>query len=469
MNSSVRFDDSLPVFAALVLHEWGPLAIAENFFLRDVTGRLTFIVLSEKYSTEDRATLASKATAALGSYVDGDGFSVATPDELFDDRLKNRTKARRIHLNSSTFSGEVLLVDRRLVGADWLRDIAPSAAPPIRLVFASIKGGVGRSTALCVLAAHLAAKGRRVLAIDMDLEAPGLGNMLLPDKTLPTFGLLDYLVEQSFGPLDDQFYADMVGSSWLGGGRGRVDVVPAIGQCSLSNPANVLAKIARAYLDGGESSGVGDLNIEPPSFMDHMRAVIGRLADPLRYDVILVDARAGLHETTAAAVVGLGAEVLFFGLDQPQTFAGYELLFAHLATLPVDSNDDWRNRLRFIQAKAPESPAMRDKFSQDMGALMRKHLWPSIPPAVNQIDLAPLKDTFEVEWIEDAQSEIVSVDDDDIPVPIIAILDDDRFSSFDPSTDRDSLVERAYSATFGDLLVAATAMVDASVAKGKKS
>ena len=468
MNSPIRFDDSLPAFAALVMREWGGSAITENIFLRDVTGRLTFVVLNESYSTEARMSLASKAFAALGGYVDGEEFAVATPDELFDDRLKSITKARKIFLNSRVFSGEVLLVDRRMVGGDWLRDVAPTAASPLRLVFASIKGGVGRSTALCVLAAHLAAQGRRVLAIDMDIEAPGLGNMLLPGQTLPTFGLLDYLVEQSLGSIDDQFYADMVGSSWLGGGRGRVDVVPAIGQCSLLNPANVLAKIARAYLDGGESNEASDLSMAPPSFMDHMRALIDRLADPLRYDVILIDARAGLHETTATAVVGLGAEVLFFGLDQPQTFAGYELLFSHLATLPVDHNDDWRNRLRLIQAKAPESPVEREKFSQNMNALLRKHLWSSIPSVVNQIDLASLKDTFEVEWIEDVQSEVVTVDDDDMPVQIIAILDDKRFSSFDPSTDRDSLVERVYSATFGDLLATATAMVEAFVARGQK-
>lgn len=468
MNSPIRFDDSLPAFAALVTREWGGSAIAENIFLRDATGRLTFVVLNEAYSSESRTTLASKASATLGGYVDGDGFAVATPDELFDDRLKNITKARKIHLNSSIFSGEVLVVDRRMVGADWLRDVAPTAKPPLRLVFASIKGGVGRSTALCVLAAHLAAQGRRVLAIDMDIEAPGLGNMLLPGETLPTFGLLDYLVEQGLGSIDEQFYADMVGSSWLGGGRGRVDVVPAIGQCSLQNPANVLAKIARAYLDGSESNGVSDLSMTPPSFMDHMRALIDRLADPLRYDVILIDARAGLHETTATAVVGLGAEVLFFGLDQPQTFAGYELLFAHLATLPVDSNDDWHNRLRFIQAKAPENSAKRDKFSQSMDALLRKHLWPSIPSVANQINLAPLKDTFEVEWAEDAQSEILPEDDDDISEPIIAILNDNRFSSFDPLTDRDSLSERVYSATFGELLAVATTMVESSIARGLK-
>jgi cellulose biosynthesis protein BcsQ len=218
-----------------------------------------------------------------------------------------------------------------MVGADWLRDIAPAAKPPLRIVFSSIKGGVGRSTALCVAAAHLAAQGRRVLAIDMDLEAPGLGNMLLPDGTLPKFGLLDYLVESGLLPVDDDFYVDLVASSWLGGGKGRVDVVPAIGQSSLDNPANVLAKIARAYLDGGVQVGSDHDSEGLPSFMDRMRALIDRLAAPYSYDVVLIDARAGLHETTATAVVGLGAEVVFFGLDQPQTFAGYELLFAHLA------------------------------------------------------------------------------------------------------------------------------------------
>jgi len=372
-------------------------------------------------------------------------------------------------LDDDVFKGQVNLVDRRIVGADWLRDPAPSARPPIRFVFASIKGGVGRSTALCVLAAHLASQGRRVLAIDMDLEAPGLGNMLLPGDTLPEFGLLDYLVEQSLGSLDDQFYADMIGPSWLGGGRGRVDVLPAIGQRSLRNPSNVLAKIARAYLGGNESSGELDLSGEQPSFMDHMRALLDRLADPLRYDVILVDSRAGLHETTAAAVVGLGAEVLFFGLDQPQTFAGYELLFAHLATLSVDSNDDWRDRLRFIHAKAPESPAQREKFCQDMGALLQKYLWPATQPLGKHIDIAPLKDTFQVEWDEETQAEIDSLDIEDKPVPILAILDDDRFHSFDPLTDRDALVERVYSATFGDLLTAVTGMVDDIVIIGKQS
>jgi cellulose biosynthesis protein BcsQ len=44
------------------------------------------------------------------------------------------------------------------------------------LAFYSFKGGVGRSMAVLNLAYSLAAKGRHVLVLDMDLEAPGLRN-----------------------------------------------------------------------------------------------------------------------------------------------------------------------------------------------------------------------------------------------------------------------------------------------------
>lgn len=49
--------------------------------------------------------------------------------------------------------------------------------PPI-VTFYSFKGGVGRSTALVATALQLANKGRRVILVDMDLEAPGLPELL---------------------------------------------------------------------------------------------------------------------------------------------------------------------------------------------------------------------------------------------------------------------------------------------------
>ena len=59
--------------------------------------------------------------------------------------------------------------------------------------FYSFKGGVGRSMALVNVAVDLAQRGRRVLAVDFDLEAPGLDTfpVLSPDK--PTPGLVEYV------------------------------------------------------------------------------------------------------------------------------------------------------------------------------------------------------------------------------------------------------------------------------------
>lgn len=111
-------------------------------------------------------------------------------------------------------------------------------------MFASVKGGVGWSTALAVVAADLAERGLRVLALDLDLEAPGLGPMLVNDDSLPEFGVLDALVENGLSDLDDRFLADLTAPSLLAGRTGRIDIVPVIGRRSLNNPADVLAKIA---------------------------------------------------------------------------------------------------------------------------------------------------------------------------------------------------------------------------------
>ena len=61
--------------------------------------------------------------------------------------------------------------------------------------FYSFKGGVGRTMALVNVAVELAQRGRRVLAVDFDLEAPGLDtfNILRTRKKRP--GIVDFVTE----------------------------------------------------------------------------------------------------------------------------------------------------------------------------------------------------------------------------------------------------------------------------------
>ena len=74
------------------------------------------------------------------------------------------------------------------------------------ITFYSYKGGTGRSMALAHVAWILASSGKKVLAIDWDLEAPGLHRFFgafLPDKELKfSEGVIDFVVNYSAAALD---------------------------------------------------------------------------------------------------------------------------------------------------------------------------------------------------------------------------------------------------------------------------
>jgi Mrp family chromosome partitioning ATPase len=170
---TVRFDDSLPVAASVIRDQFGEDILARAVFVRDATGKLSVVldeVIEEPHIERSEAAL----RAALGTYARSDrlladksGFGVA--------RLLDEAKdALYVPVNGD----RVRVIERRIVGVDWLRPPSLVAGSVPRVVFGSLKGGVGRSTALCVMAAHLSRRGLRVLCVDFDLEAPGIGSML---------------------------------------------------------------------------------------------------------------------------------------------------------------------------------------------------------------------------------------------------------------------------------------------------
>lgn len=61
--------------------------------------------------------------------------------------------------------------------------------------FYSFKGGVGRTMALVNVAVELAQRGRRVLAVDFDLEAPGLDTFNIPGTRKKRPGVVDFVTE----------------------------------------------------------------------------------------------------------------------------------------------------------------------------------------------------------------------------------------------------------------------------------
>lgn len=441
----VLFDDSLPQLVEAIVRTVGPGAFANGVVLRDVTGQLAFFS-GVPLDDVAKRQLTEALRDALGSYARTDRLLAVPSDPGATVTLQDSSA-------SDTRVGEhvVRVVDRRIAGADWLRQPAPAALPPRRFVFASLKGGVGRSTALCVAAAHLASRGMRVLALDLDLEAPGLGALLLDDGTRPALGVLDALVENGLEPLNEAFLRDMIGPSSLGRG-GKIDVVPAFGTRSLTHPQDILAKLARAYAEDLRPDG------RVATILDQVRELVDQLAGLERYDAIFVDARAGLHETTASAVLGLGAEVLFFGLDERQTFQGYAALLGHLRRFvpPRGSPPEWVERLSMIHAKAPSDAASREDFATRWRELVLES-WRAPQPVALPISPGSAKP----EWQDNLSDEEVLPLDWPILRPL-EILHDGRYLGFDPLTRRDLSEEALYRTTFGSLVK----FIDAAILSG---
>lgn len=437
--AKIRFDSSLLACVETLLEFFQPKELAGSAFIRDINGQLG-VVFASVMSDKKKDKVASALIAKLGAYArpyalitDRNGFDAV--DMLAEARV----------LPPFVIAGvKIHLLDRRAVGVDWLNAPAmPHVGSIPRFVFASIKGGVGRSTALCVAAAHLSRRGHRVLAIDFDLEAPGIGSMLLHENELPQFGSLDFLVESQVGGFDASLIQDLIGNSFLGGAGARVDVVPAIGKATLDHPQNALAKIARAYLEmqhGDEGTLI--------TLGGKLKKLVALCEATGLYDVILVDSRAGLHESTAAAMLALGGEVLLFGTHQPQTFQGYKLLFAHLAQFSNDPANDWRDRLTFVHAKAGRA----DRAKQDAVEKFRDLCSMVAAPSTSMVEEESEAITAEdIDFVWDDTQDGYS-QEEAAECRVLHILDDGQYHDFDPISRGDLLDFACYEHTFGDLI-----------------
>jgi MinD-like ATPase involved in chromosome partitioning or flagellar assembly len=435
---TIRFDSSLPALASLIEQELGVSVLERAVFVRDATGYLS-VVVDEELDEAALAELNKKAIAILGRYARSEDC-IRDRNSSGSQRLLSMTNPTRPRIGGR----KLIVVDRRMVGADWLLPPRGTGAIP-RIAFVSIKGGVGRSTALAVMAAHMSARGLRVLAIDLDLEAPGIGTMLISPEAMPKYGTLDYLVENGISGIDDDFVENMMGNSFLGSGGGQVTVLPAFGSETIEHPTGGLAKIARAYLEDVQIGG-GTV-----SLTDQIREMLERFEATGAHDVVLVDGRAGLHETTAAVLLGLGAETLLFGIDEPQTFIGYKLLLSHLTSREGTEFEDWKQRIQFVHAKASADPETRAEAAARFRDLMAAfdpygEQRGTVAPEEDQLTA----DDFDLGWKVTAEDIVAEVIGDE--APIIRVLDDDRYHAFDPMRQPALLTSDLFEVTFAELL-----------------
>jgi cellulose biosynthesis protein BcsQ len=447
--TTIRFNDALRIAAEIANDESLP-ANPPVRIVRDIYGKLRFavdaqrpieladdgddVVQSIRYPIEAHEVLMAGATR-LGAFTTGqqviyrDDFS--NPQIVFGSPDWHRTvmSLGRDEEGNPLDEVSVEVLDRQVIGQDWLRPPSQISMHPHRVVFFGLKGGVGRSTALCMVAWGLARQGKRVLLIDFDLESPGLSGLVLPQDQVAEFGLVDWFVEDAVGQGDSVLPA-MVSASPLGTTTtGAIRVVAAMG----NQEPDYLAKLARVYADVSATSG-------PRRIGDRMRHVVEMLESQERPDVVLIDSRAGLHDLAAVSITRLADTALLFVTDSAQSWAGYRQLFGHWQRRP-DIVTHVRERLALVRAMTPKSDreGRIRHFQRRAYELFAETLYDYIPAEPVSAEAEPFHP---------------SETDEAAPHFPILVDWDERFQEFDPHLrpENGGVTEAQIDATFGRLI-----------------
>ena len=166
-------------------------------------------------------------------------------------------------------------------------------APHFIITFYSFKGGVGRSMALANIAVLLAQRGLRVLAVDWDLEAPGLDRYFRSQFEIASHndnaGLIDLLVDASDATSEQR-------PDW----RDYVSSIDVAGKYPLS-------LITSGRPDGKYDAKV--LDFDWRKFFEHADG--GEFIEELRekwreeFNVVLIDSRTGITDSGGVCTIQL--------------------------------------------------------------------------------------------------------------------------------------------------------------------
>jgi cellulose biosynthesis protein BcsQ len=421
---NLRFNDAIK--AALPWIEANAAQLGNKaVIVRDLFGRVRLVLQLDRADFNAEVNQKKLLDENLGRFSPGlDNLflfqdELLAPDEVF--------KSPDLQNLPSEHIAKLQILDRQIIGADWLRTpFANTGTTPARVAFFGFKGGAGRSTALYLFARHMARQGQRVLTIDLDLESPGIGNLLLAPAQYPKFGVVDWFVEEAVGQADNSLAKEMLATCQLGEDvSGSIQIVPAHG---MSEP-DYMAKLSRAYLPLNAGHQTRD-------FGARLHDMIVTMEKEAKADIVLFDCRAGLHDLAAVALARMNATALLFAVSSSQAWQGYTLLFQHWQKYP-EVLSRFRENLKMVDALVPETGRKEHR----------------------EISLASSHQLFTDTIYEASAADVLEEDvfnyalnDPDAPHYSLPIHWYRAFQNFDPIRQPESVSEADVNANYGEFL-----------------
>jgi MinD-like ATPase involved in chromosome partitioning or flagellar assembly len=209
------------------------------------------------------------------------------------------------------------------------------------VTFYSYKGGTGRSMALVNVAVELAKSGRRVLIVDLDLEAPGLDtfNLPRPQSATTSKGMVEFVLEYlKTGETPD--VSQFVYVSNIPTATGKLYVMPA-------------GRYDDGYDARFKSIDWPDLyeNHDGYLLFEDLKA---QWQKTLEVDYVLIDSRTGHTDVGGICTRQLPDSVVLFFFPNEQNRRGLQGLFKQIK---AESNTERRKNIKvhFVMSNAPET------------------------------------------------------------------------------------------------------------------
>jgi len=379
-------EDAVAAIRATIGPRW---ADRDVVLVRGISGTVQVLVGADatsdaKQDATDATSLKTALVAALGRYFAGDVWVPSRASDPVHAALMARASPERVDFEpgEGKIAGDPtwFKLERHVSKSAWTARTSRQPWPlvgtnPPIIAFYSFKGGVGRTTAVAVVAAALARKGKRVTAIDLDLEAPGLSTLLAGEEDGGGDGVLDYLVEKPI--LQNEMKASTI-----------------IRECT--DPRVVRDGQPIALLPAGD---LGQDYVEKLARLDVEALVRGgrdTLSDLLREvrsaaspDVILLDCRAGLHDIGGLAVALMAHHVFVLATDNEQSRRGLRAVVRALSRPESDAPVP----LRVVQALVHADNAIARQMSVSAfrnaayAILCEQYYEPESVPAAEAIDV----------------------------------------------------------------------------------
>lgn len=247
-----------------------------------------------------------------------------------------------------------------------------SLGRPQVVAFYSFKGGVGRSTALAQAAVGLAKRGRRVLLLDADFEAPSLhmafGVEARVDNSRSLIAILDQIARGiRYGqPVRDDVRDYMI----------RLD------------GHDELYLMAAGRIDNGYAGQLEGLDI--PSWGGLPTNPVASLLDlvaqsELAFDVVLIDARTGLSDTNAPFLLDAIEQYVVCFFPSEQTSDGTKLVVRTL--IGSSKTPGYEPIIRFVASPLPRGAGELMDSALMNRALEWAYEWQFGDAAERQLDL----------------------------------------------------------------------------------